>query len=711
MSHLFEHSSAAQLSDVNESSNLDERQDFAKKICISKSAILLTPLAVDCLGFIMSKFVAKLKPTFSNSNQSFIAQFMPVQLRFNLVDANFLFTNSFNVNKCVSFELNELLADIEPNSNSIKYTSLLINDNKPIQSTQTDRSPEHDKLLIRPVVHSNLNDFLTSFNDSFNNFALNLNFKSRRSGGKPITSICALSSVFLLSEEIARVLTLPEFNIATKASPTTNSIQIQLTVNNSIIPESISYASALNLLKIGSVLIPHLLATLEQHTQHVKFQLNLINLDMKVVLIDTTAQLVQLHFKSELLTLKSNFKSDFMPGLASKCVHEFQTNLMIDMNQVLKNDSLSSKHLFSAKIDANKKLLDARFVIELVMDSSEKYVLNLIFPLVFKSELSTDSDQGFKWSLPGLMGYFYVDDLNKMQQLFDFGHLNLSFLSSLNLLEIRCNQFRFMKSRDIKQFSLSTIAAKILAPFKRQTDSTFNLKFKVNDARLSYFPEGFNSKSWLFFKLNNLSFEFEASIEQFTMKEAFKISIDKEKDLNSNRKQSYKNTIKLKKSVCQLISTTNNLLLSRFDFNKWINFACMQTNEPCDCRIQLIAALPTLSMEISYLSNLKSDNTTWNWMHKADNNLVIDPSLLKLVYLDLIGKYIEMFNDKTSYTPGIISNADAFLFDLNGNLIGPSELNYFDATKIAIFFHKLMCPFKLNFLLLDFNNLAQINNN
>ena len=455
--------------------------------------------------------------------------------------------------------------------------------------------------------------------------------------------------MFLLSDGIDRVLTIPELNIATIASPKTDSIQIQLTVNNSIIPESISYASALNLLNFGSVLISHLLATLEKHTQHVKFQLNLINLDMKLVLIDTTAQLVQLDFKSKLLTLKTNFNSDFMPGLANKCVHEFQTNLMIDMNQVFKTVSLlSSKRVFAAKVEANKKLLDARFLIELVLDSSEKYIFNFICPLVFKSELVKESSEGFKWSLPGLTGYFYVDDLTKIQQLFEFGQLNLNFLKNLNLLEIKCNKFRFMKSCSIKQFSLSTLAAKILAPFARKTDSTFSLNFIANDACLSYFPEGFNTKSWLLFKLNNLNFEFEVSIEQSLMKEAFKISFSNGQDSSSNRKESYKKTIKVNKSVCQFISTTNNLLQLRFDFNKWINFACMQMNEPCDYKIQLIATLPTLDMEISYLSNLKNNTTTWNWLFKPNNNLVIDSSLHKLIYLDLIDKYSEMFNDNTN---------------------------------------------------------------
>ena len=93
---LFEHSSAAQQS--NES-NMNENRDFTKKVCILKSAILITPLAVDCLGFIISSFIAKLNPTFSNTDNSYIAELMSVQLRLNLVDANFLFTNSLKVSK------------------------------------------------------------------------------------------------------------------------------------------------------------------------------------------------------------------------------------------------------------------------------------------------------------------------------------------------------------------------------------------------------------------------------------------------------------------------------------------------------------------------------------------------------------------------------------------------------------------------------------
>jgi Fe-S cluster assembly iron-binding protein IscA len=381
---------------------------------------------------------------------------------------------------------------------------------------------------------------------------------------------------------------------------------------------------------LQAVLADHQTIQADNKKYRFKFNVNALNFRLNL----KTSLYVDLELSSLQLTTSDSFGRK-----GSK--HMFEASIRLDL---YKKAQATETNLATAVLSLNKKLLDAFLSCEITLNdpsilkqdtstTKPKYTLNLSVPLIFDSELTSKIVK-----LPGLLFYFIKESHKpEVYLLAELAGIRIEFNRAKKMISVECDKFRMARAHlelDLDQlFRLLDERISLPRTQKRRYNS---IKFKSNEFLFSFFPtELISSHSWLFCKLQSFEMLYELLENSANH---FELAFDKP---NENMAHKDKDS-HISRNVFLKVGVEDDVFSRSFDFNRWLNYCCMNSSEPVEYTIGLLAILPDhFKMNLKAEPGSVNGQWAWNVRFETQPNLIVDLSSLKTVYFELYRLFVD----------------------------------------------------------------------
>ena len=330
---------------------------------------------------------------------------------------------------------------------------------------------------------------------------------------------------------------------------------------------------------------------------------------------------------------------------------------MMKMIKSIKFQVIFEKRVLDSSFKISIKSIDLTREEDFTDDLDFDYYITVIFPLVIESKLVYSNENELKLSLPGILSY--VSSKNEIMHVFEL----IDTIFYCNDLERKIkfiiNKSRIMNSKNITSI-IEYFKVNFLNYFEYNNNNnnnyelnSYKIEIVYGELKYTYF---LTDQEWLYFKLNEfeiewsrgkclkLKIEYCKNLIREKQREIELLAISTNKNNNKSVKKINEKRISFElKNSCLLYVTSKlrNLPIEKFNFNKWLSYACIDNEHNNEYSIKVVALFPTLDLAYK-LVNINKEPKISEWDLEAffEQNMFIDTKLTQ----ELWDKFVKIDN-------------------------------------------------------------------